>query len=132
MPALAAEGLTAERLARLAQRAAQAEEALEAKAQEALADAEADFGGEQMSLRAEGLAKEPFEIALRMLAHALAKAGSSLESSRLHRLEAATRRLREAFGAGDALRFTIAGALVHLDRSGRLVIRPEPPRRRGR
>jgi hypothetical protein len=30
------------------------------------------------------------------------------------------------------LRFTVAGALVDLDPSGRLVIRPETPRRRGR
>ncbi len=132
MPALAEEGLTAERLARLAQRIAQAEDALDLKAQDALAGANGYRDGEGWVLQAEGFSSEPFEIALRMLAQALEKAGLSLESSRLHRLETCTRRLREAIGAREALRFTVAGALVDLDPSGRLVIRPETPRRRGR
>ena len=132
MPALAAEGLTAEKLTRFAGRVSQAEEALDIKAQEALALAEPDFGGGMAVLKGGRLAEEPFEIALRMLGSALAKAGLSLENSRLQRLEACTRRLREAVRRRETLRLTIAGALVHLDRSGRLVIRPEPLRRRGR
>ncbi|GEO13310.1 tRNA lysidine(34) synthetase TilS [Microvirga aerophila] len=132
MPVLAAEGLTAGRLARLARRVAQAEEALDAKAQQALGDAEPELGPGGFSFQAGILVREPFEIALRVLALALAKAGLDLESLRLHRLESCAVKLRAATGDGDALQVTIAGALVRLDRSGRLVIRPEPPRRRGR
>ena len=47
---------------------------------------------------------------------------SRLENSRLHRLEACTERLREAVRAGEALRLTVAGALVRLDRSGQVSI----------
>jgi tRNA(Ile)-lysidine synthase len=132
LPVLAAEGLTAERLTRLAERLARADEALDAKAREALAAAGPERDGEGLAFDACGLAGEPFEIALRMLAQALAKAGFRLDSSRLHRLEACTGRLRAAVRARQGLRLTIAGALLHLDRSGRLVLRAEPPRRRGR
>jgi tRNA(Ile)-lysidine synthase len=132
MPILAAEGLTADRLARLARRIAQAEEALDAKAQQAVSGSEPDAGPEGFSFQADTLVREPFEIALRMLALALTKAGLDLGTRRLNRLESCTVKLREAIGDGETLSITIAGALVRLDRSGRLAIRPESPRRRGR
>jgi tRNA(Ile)-lysidine synthase len=69
---------------------------------------------------------------VRVLDLALSRAGSSLENSRLQRLEACAERLRRAIRDGAALRLTLAGALIRLDRSGRLAIRPEPARRRGR
>jgi tRNA(Ile)-lysidine synthase len=132
MPVLATEGLTADRLAHVARRVVQAEEALDAKAQQALGSAEPESGPEGFSLRAGILLAEPFEIALRVLGLALTKAGLDPESRRLHRLETCAVRLRKAIEDREALSVTIAGALVRLDRSGRLVIRPEPPRRRGR
>ena len=132
MPLLAHEGLTAERLARLAERAAQAEEALDLKAQEALDRADPRLEDETLSFEAGILASEPFEIALRILEQALVRAGLRLENSRLQRLEACTSRLREAIGQGGALRLTVAGALVRLAPSGRVSVRQEPPRHRGR
>jgi len=130
MPLLAAEGLTAERLARLAERMRLADEALDAKAKHALERAEPAAGTEDFAFRAGVLAEEPFEIALRVLE--LGLAGIGLDAVRLQRVETCVERLRQALSNGEALRLTVAGALVRLDRSGRLVLTPEPPRRRGR
>jgi tRNA(Ile)-lysidine synthase len=132
MPHLAEEGLTAERLARLAERAAQADEALHIKAGEALSRGGMLSGAKALSFEAAILVEEPFEIALRVLELALGQAVAGFENSRLHRLEACTERLRDAARAGETLTLTVAGALVRLDRSGRVSVRPEPPRRRGR
>ena len=130
MPLLAEEGLTADRLALLAERMAQADEALEITARQALESAGPEAGEGSFSFRAACLVREPFEIGLRILAQALARIG--LETVRLQRLEACLERLRTAIPAGNPLRLTIAGALLDLDRSGRLRVRPEPPRSRGR
>ncbi len=127
--ALAAEGLTPERLARLAGRMGRAEDALEAKAREALARA-AGEGGTRLSLHR--LAEEPSEIALRALGLAVAERGASGEPLRLERLEACTEALLAALQAGEPLRRTLGGVVLSLDRSGDLSIVPEPPRRRGR
>ena len=132
MPLLAAEGLTAERLARLAERAAQADEALDLKAREALERAEPHFEAGILSFQARSFTDEPFEIALRVLELALAEAGMDLDNSRLHRLEACTERLRQAAGVGEALSLTIAGAHLRLTQAGRVSVGPEPPRQRGR
>jgi tRNA(Ile)-lysidine synthase len=39
--------------------------------------------------------------------------------------------LRRALETGAALRINLGGALLDLRRDGRLLLRPEPPRRRG-
>jgi tRNA(Ile)-lysidine synthase len=132
MPLLAEEGLTAQRLARLAERAAQADEALDGKAREALARGEPHPEGGGLSFKAAILTDEPFEIALRVLERALDQVGLGRENSRLHRLETCVERLRQAIAAREALSLTIAGALVRLERSGRVSVGLEPPRRRGR
>jgi tRNA(Ile)-lysidine synthase len=132
MPLLAAEGLTVERLARFSERMRQADEALEAKALQAFEGAGPVAASGGLSFQARSLAEEPFEIAVRVLELALGRAGLAPENSRLQRREACAERLRQAVREGAALRLTLAGALVHLDRSGRLLIRPEPARRRGR
>jgi tRNA(Ile)-lysidine synthase len=124
LPQLAAEGLDARRLARLAIRAQRAEDALEAKAREALDRARGLEG-----LKASFLLEEPEEIALRVLALALPQGGKPL---RLERLEAAAERLRVAARAGRALRLTLAGAVLTLGEGGDLTIAAEPLRRRGR
>ncbi|WP_244610392.1 tRNA lysidine(34) synthetase TilS [Microvirga pakistanensis] len=130
MPLLAEEGLTADRLARLAERLAQADDALDVKARQALEAAILESGEGELCLRAACLVEEPFEIGLRILDQALGRIG--LESTRLQRLEGCLERLRAAVPVREGLRLTIAGALLHLDRSGRLNLRPEPPRSRGR
>ncbi|MGO4388108.1 tRNA lysidine(34) synthetase TilS [Microvirga sp. 2YAF29] len=132
LPLLAEEGLTAARLARLAERAAQADEALEAKARQALAEARPIEDEKSLSFNAACLADEPFEIALRVLAQALERIGLPLDNARLARLETGVERLGHALRTGEGLRMTLAGALIDLDRTGRLVLSPEPPRSRGR
>ena len=132
MPLLAAEGLTAERLVRFSERIRRADEALEAKALQAFEGAGPVAADGGLSLQARPLAEEPFEIALRVLDLDLGRAGLSPDSSRLQRREACAERLRRAVREGAALRLTLAGALVQLDRSGKLAIRPEPARRQGR
>jgi tRNA(Ile)-lysidine synthase len=132
MPVLAAEGLTAARLADLARRARQAEEALDLKATEAYNRARLLKAGKGVVLDGAVLATEPFEIALRLLAKGLSEAGLPEDGRRLRRLETCVERLREAFRHNAALRMNIAGALLDLERSGWLRIGPETPRQRGR
>jgi tRNA(Ile)-lysidine synthase len=132
MPLLAAEGLTAERLARLAERAVQADEALDIKAREAFDRGEPLLEAGTLSFQAKSLTDEPFGIALRVLELALMRVGLDLENTRLHRLEACTERLRQAAGAGETLSLTIAGAHLRLTQAGRVFVGPEPPRQRGR
>jgi tRNA(Ile)-lysidine synthase len=129
MPALAAEGLTPGRLARLAERAGRAEDALDAMAREALARARGPGGG---LLDARPLLEEPFEIALRVLALALAEVPGSSPRPRLERLEACLADLRRAAGVGRPLRRTLAGVLIGLTAAGEIALAPEPPRHRGR
>jgi tRNA(Ile)-lysidine synthase len=131
-PTLAAEGLTAARLAELARRARQADEALDAKAAEAFGRAKPLSVDGGVAIDAAILAAEPFEIALRLLIKGLSEAGLARDNSRLQRLEACIERLREAIDRNEALRMTIAGALLELGRDRRLTIRPEAPRKRGR
>ena len=132
MPALAAEGLGAERLAELARRARQADEALDFKTAEAYDRCRLMEAGEGVVLDAAVMAAEPFEIALRLLMKGLSEAGLPEDGRRLQRLETCVGRLREAVRRSEVLRMTIAGALVDLDRSGWLTIRAESPRQRGR
>jgi tRNA(Ile)-lysidine synthase len=132
MPALAAEGLSAERLARLAERALRVEEALDLKARDALARAGLAAEAGTVCLQGAVLAEEPFEIALRVLGLALLACRGEAEPWRLQRLESCTERLRQALGRRERLRLTLAGTVILLDREGRIHISPEPPRRRGR
>ncbi len=129
MPALAAEGLTAERLAMLASRAARIEEALQDQAASLLAGSRRP-GGLDLS----GWAAAPFEIAVRTLSLALAEAGTPAggpAAPRLARIEALASTLVEAAGQGRAVRRTIAGHVADLDAAGLLRLRREGERRRG-
>jgi tRNA(Ile)-lysidine synthase len=138
MPALAREGLTTERLARLAERVQRAEDALT----DAVDDAEArlasgswpDAGA--VTMDATAFAALPAEIRLRLLGRAIGRAGDEgpVELGKLETLlEALSEPLPPAkSGSGRFARFrrTLAGALVTLD-GLQLRIERAPPRRRG-
>jgi len=139
MPLLAAEGLDAARLARLAARLARADDALDRVAQAVYARVagETDDG---MVLDMRALGAEPREIALRVLKRALAGFGPATRQGgppeerhgRLDRLEDALDALLEARSAGIQARRTLAGHLLRLDESGILTLSPEGVRRRGK
>jgi tRNA(Ile)-lysidine synthase len=139
LPALAAEGLTPERLARLAERARRVEEALDAKAREAYLRAGGSEGsgeGCAVTLRGAVLGEEPFEIAVRILGLAVARCRGEggLEGGlpRLGRVEACAERLRQALATKTKVRSSLAGTLIRLDGEGCLCVTPEPQRHRGR
>ena len=129
-PALAAEGLTADRLGHLAARLDRIEQALETcvarTTQECMQDADAT------SRRFDAkLLTQPDELVLRMLQAAL-RAVAPRGTPRLNRLEHLGAALRQAHSDGLALRRTLQGCTVSLDRKGGIAICVEPPRHRGR
>jgi tRNA(Ile)-lysidine synthase len=137
MPALAAEGLDATGLGRLAERLARAHEALD-RAAEAAFVRMSSASDEGFRLDLKGLAPEPEEIALRVLRRALEKRSPECDGRsepthlRLERLEECFDALMRAQAGGLAIRRTLAGCLLRLDRSGTLTISREGVRRRGR
>jgi tRNA(Ile)-lysidine synthase len=126
---LAAEGLDAVRLSRLAERAARADAALEAAAD--LAEARWTSDREGVRLLLSELFEQPEEIMLRVLARAIAIAAPD-RGFRLERLEDLVAALREARSRGVSLRRTLGGAVVSLERGGTVVVAAETdPRRNG-
>ena len=90
--------------------------ALDAAAGAILRHASTGDGG--TCLRAEVLLREPFEIALRVLAGALAPYRDSAPHLRLQRLEATLEKVRAAHRNGRALTLTLAGVVIRLSRTG--------------
>jgi tRNA(Ile)-lysidine synthase len=136
MPPLAGEGLTAERLFALAERARRDADALDALAETALAAArrdDPDAGRDQVGIELDAapLRAVPDAILLRVVARALAGVlGADARPVRLKRFEARILNdLRYALAAGGTLRMNLGGALLHLRPDGRLALKPEPPRR---
>ena len=126
MPALAAEGLDAPRLATLARRMGQAEAALSAAA-ERIAAAAAGSGD---AIAAGELLAAPVAVRVRALALLLGASTTSAAPIRLDRLERLTEALSAAAEAGLPLRRTLAGILVAFDGRDRLLLTPAPDRRR--
>jgi tRNA(Ile)-lysidine synthase len=123
---LAAEGLDAAALARLARRASQIEDALARQTQAAALRLEFGAGS---SCDAGALLAEPTEIVQRLLAAAIADVGGRAPSRvGLGKVEALTQQLARAYAAGAPFSANVAGARVQLAR-GALRIAPEPPRR---
>lgn len=134
MPVLAEQGLTAERLGRLAERMARLDEAAAQRAREVLAEAMLPHAATDNGLRLcfSMLVSEPEEIALRVLGLALDIVVPGGEGhGRLERLEACVAALIQAARAGSALRRTLSGCVLSFGRDGVLTLQREPPRRRG-
>ncbi|MGA2043655.1 MAG: tRNA lysidine(34) synthetase TilS [Roseiarcus sp.] len=127
---LAAEGLGATEIARLARRAGQMEEAV--VAQTRAAAARLGWNEPRATRDARALLAEPIEIAQRLLAGEIARvAGRPARQLRLEAIENLTRALAEAQARGEALRANVGGASVHLSAGGALGVSPEAPRRSG-
>lgn len=134
LPLLAEQGLTAERLGRLAQRMARLDAAAARRARDVFSSVTlaAGAGGESLSLRFNALAAEPEEIVLRVLGLALDAVAPQGESyARLERLEDCAQALLAASRAGLATRRTLSGCIVSLGRDRVLTLKPEGQRRRG-
>ena len=129
MPELAKEGLTARRLAVLAQRLRRADRAIEAAVDRAEADLASPAGEGALALDAAAFAALPAEIALRLIGRALTKLGDEgpVELSKLESLNAALKSAQNA--AQPRFRRSLAGALVTLS-GPRILIERAPPRRR--
>lgn len=135
MPTLAGEGLTAERLGRLARRADRVEEALFAvlnNAQVALCPGLWPDGG-PLSADAEAFVDLPEEIGLRLLGRMIVFIGQDggPELGQLEALYSELRQLGESIVWGRdfrPLRRTLAGAMVTLS-GAKLTVERAPPRR---
>jgi tRNA(Ile)-lysidine synthase len=132
MPALAREGLTAERLGLMAQRLARADAVLASLAQDIASQAVARDGTLAMPLaQLAGIAPE---LRLRVLRILIDRAGGYEEGGvtpagpRLERVEALVERLGHALACGAPFHATIGGVALRIRRD-RLVLSPEKPRR---
>jgi tRNA(Ile)-lysidine synthase len=125
--ALAAEGLDAPGLARLARRAGQIEEALAGQ----IAAAEARLRLiETGACEARALLEEPIEIVQRLLTAAIAKVGGKpARDVSLEKIERLALALRDAVARGHIFSANVAGARVRRDAKGMARVEPEPPRR---
>jgi len=122
---LTGEGLDAKGLARLARRAAEADEALARMT----AEVEARIGAEGR-IDARALFEAPIAIVHRILARSIAAVGGrDLSRIGLEKIEALALRLREATREGRALKANVGGAVARLTAAGKLEFSPEPARR---
>ena len=141
LPVLAEEGLDAGRLGVLARRLAAADEALDEIALRALHACRIDATDPGWQIDFRRLAGYPSAIVMRALGRMLSPPGGQGAGSdevimaqtglRLQRLEACTEALLDALRAGRAVRRTLGGQVLALERNGLLCGRPEALRLRG-
>jgi tRNA(Ile)-lysidine synthase len=128
-PALAAEGLTAERLAQLARRVRRSEEATDAAVKAAFDRLGSRPATHAIAFDARGLRDLPAEVALRLIGRAVGEVGDE-GPVELGKLEAMCESLSGALAdTGGRFRRTLAGAMVSLQRDC-LMVERAPPRRR--
>ena len=127
MPVLAEEGLSADRLALLANRAARANAVLERVAGAALAESDRRFGGDALDAGVV-LAQGP-EIAVRLVDKMIRRIqGDGEPSPRLEKIEALAERLTKAISGGFPLHATLGGVKLTLE-GGIVRFSAAPPRR---
>jgi tRNA(Ile)-lysidine synthase len=124
-PLLADAGMGVDAFARLAMRAARAEEALVAGATDLAVRAVTSRRLTQTRIDASVLAAAPAELALRVLASEITAMG---RAPRLEQVEQINDRLRAAIAANAPFRATLGGSLINLKRGSEVVISPEAPR----
>jgi len=128
MPQLMREGLDSRNLARLAQRLARANTALEAvvSVMEHSIGRVSDTGLIEIDARA--FARLPDEIALRLLGRAVGTVGHE-GNAELAKLEVLLAGLRGAAQRGERIKQTLAGAMIAL-RTDLIMVGRAPPRRK--
>ncbi len=131
LTALEGEGLTTERLNRLAARAARADEALEAATSAVLKAADVRTTDCVVQIDWQAIAGTPQEIRLRVLETLLHASKASDTPLKLERLEALLEAIDTAASQKARLRRSIADRIITLQSHGRLTITAAPPRRRG-
>jgi tRNA(Ile)-lysidine synthase len=131
MMALQAEGLTMERLNRLAARAARADKALAAASCAAMQAAGLRTTDCVMQIDWAVIASAPQEIRLRVLETLLESSKASDAPLKLERLETLLDAIDGAHRRNIRLRRSIADRIITLQSHGRLTITAAPPRRRG-
>jgi tRNA(Ile)-lysidine synthase len=130
LPLLAEQGLDAEALLRLGERAARADAALEACADAARGKALAERATNFSRFDPTALRDLPLEILQRVISAEIERLAPDARL-RLDRLERATHRLAEALQERAALRLTLANLLLESS-SCAVTLRPAPPRREAR
>jgi tRNA(Ile)-lysidine synthase len=128
LPTLAREGLTTSRLTRLAHRAAEAEDALQAIALSELDRHLIKQSNCLMQWNWLGLGPLPRAIRERALAEAIRRSQAADDMIRLERLERLCEELDAALSAGIRLRRTLAGRMITLSSDGRLSVTAAPAR----
>jgi tRNA(Ile)-lysidine synthase len=125
LESLSAEGLDAEGFARLARRAAEADDALQRAA--AAADARLGCHG---AIDARSLLAEPAAIVQRILMRRIAATGGrDFSDVGLEKVEALAERLKDALAGGRPHSANLGGTMVSLSAKAALSLTPEPPRR---
>lgn len=124
------EGLNRRVLLQLGRRAARAEAALAEHALRVCARLDADRGQDRFVAGVRGLATEPDEIVMRVVANEIKRINEGRDI-RLDRLESLAARFDIALRSGARLSASLGGALVELDPKGTLRLRRESRRRRG-
>ncbi len=124
---LAGQGLGREELLRLGRRAARADEALRAYVEGLRASLAPLVGDDSFECDAEPLRSVPMEALLRILEAEVARIGDA--APRLDRLESLAAKVEAAMAKGEPFRASLAGTLVSVTPSGRLLVVKAPPRR---